>query len=299
MSVSPSRRDRDPGFAIEPRNRPFEAHCSTVEHEIRPGRTVSFLGEVDLSEIERLRVQAPPTRRLSYTAFVVKAVAMALREFPDANRRPYRSGPWPFGGPRLQAFTRRDVAVAVERDVPGAEGAAFIEILRDADTTPLDEITDALRTLGKADLSTNAQWREFQETIARYPGWIARRLIRRPLSSPDLWVKARGGAAVVSSAAKRGVDAVFGTWSHPIGVSFGEPRQRPVVVNNAVEPRSTFFLALNFDRRVISGAQAARFFHRIVEILEKADAEMKPYLLAEAPTTREDFPTIDEPATKF
>jgi pyruvate/2-oxoglutarate dehydrogenase complex dihydrolipoamide acyltransferase (E2) component len=298
MSDSPSRRDPEAGFAIEPRNKFFEANSSIVEHEVRPGRTISFLGEVDLSEIEKLRTHAPPIRQPSYTAFVVKAVALALREFPSANRRVYDSGFWPFGGPRLQNFTRRDVAVAIEREIPGAEGTAFIDILRDADTAPLDEITTALKALGKADVSKNAHWSELSASISRFPSWISHRLIRRRLSSPEHWVKTRGGAVLVSSPVKDGVDAVLGTWSHPIGVSFGEAKKRPMVVGNVVEPRTTFFLSLNFDRRIMTGSQAARFFHRIVEILEKAGVEMKLHLHEDVPTTREDFPTLDAPVTK-
>jgi len=63
--------------------------------------------------------------------------------------------------------------------------------------------------------------------------------------------------------------------------------------------RPTFNLSLNYDRSVMTGAQAARFFNRIIEILERAEVEMKPYLLEEAPPTREDFPTVNEPSTKL
>ena len=299
MSVSPSNRDHAADYAIEPSDRFFEANSLIVEHEIRPGRTISLLGEVNLSEIDRLRAQAPPVRKPSYTTFVVKAVALALREFPEANRRVYQKGIWPFGGPRLQAFTRRDVAVAIERDIARARETVFIDILKDADTAPLDEITVALKALGKADVTMNPQWREFSGLIDRFPGWISSRLIRSRLASPEYWVRARGGAVMVSSPARQTVDAVLGTWPHPIAVSFGAAKSRPVVVGNTVVPSSTFFLSLNFDRRIMTGDRAARFFHRIVETLEKAETEMKPYLFEEAPVTREDFPTLDEQVSKF
>src|SRR4051812_716411 len=101
-----SESARDDGFAIEPRNKFFEANRSIVEHEMRPGRTVSFLSEVDLTQVERVRKDAPTTNKPSYTTLVVKAVALALRDFPYANRRVCRRGIWPFAGHRLQAFTR-------------------------------------------------------------------------------------------------------------------------------------------------------------------------------------------------
>ena len=90
-------------------------------------------------------------------------------------------------------------------------------------------------------------------------------------------MKYRGGAVLVSSPAKYGVDAILGTWPHPVGISFGLVKPRPVVVEGAIVARPTFFLTLNFDRRVMAGAQAARFFKRIVDILEHPVREMDDF----------------------
>jgi len=284
----------DTGYEIRPRNKFFEANRAIVDHEIRPGRTVSFLAEVDLSSAERLRARLTGPGRPSYTALVVKAAALALDDFPYANRRVCRAGPWPFAGPRLQQFTRRDVAVAVERDIPGAESTAFLDIIRDADDSSLAEITRSLRALASADASNNRQWREFSGLIRRCPTWLSTQLIRLPLRSPRHWVRYRGGAILVSSPSKYGVDAVFGSWTHPIGISFGLVKPRALVVDGVVEARPTFFLTMNFDRRVMAGAQAARFFKRMVDLLERADHEFVPYCPAvQAPETRADFPTVD------
>src|SRR4051812_42177430 len=107
-------------FSIEPRNKFSEATRAIVEYEIRPGNTVSFTAEVDLTEVEAVRAGAAgQVRKASYTAFVVKAVALALRDFPYANRRVCRRAWLPLGA-RLQKFHNCDVAVAVERDFPGS-----------------------------------------------------------------------------------------------------------------------------------------------------------------------------------
>ena len=268
--------DAEAAYAVEPRSKFFEAFCALPEYENRPGHTLSFLSEVDLTEVERLRGRAAGGQKPSYTALVVKAVALALREFPYANRRVCRRSWLPFAGKRLQKFYRCDVAVAIEREFPGAEAAAFMDIVRDADRLPLATITDALRTLGTADVATNKQWREFSTLIARLPHRLAMLLIRLPWFFPALWVKYRGGAVLVSSPAKYGVDAVLATWSHPLGVSFGLVQPRPVVRGGEVVLRPTFALTLNFDRRVMAGAQAARFFERIINVLEGAETEMAP-----------------------
>jgi pyruvate/2-oxoglutarate dehydrogenase complex dihydrolipoamide acyltransferase (E2) component len=261
-------------YEIEPKSKYFEAIRAIAEYEIRPGNTVIFLSEVDLTEVERVRACADGGHRPSYTAFVVKAVALALRDFPYANRRVCRR-PWlPFSGPRLQKFHHSDVAVACERDIPGAESIAFLDILRDADRLSLMEITEALHELAVCDPSTNKQWREFSTLVARLPSWLSTLLIRLPCLLPSLWTKYRGGAVLVSSPAKYGVDVVAGTWTHPLGVSFGIARRRPVVRGESVVACPTFTLTLSFDRRVMAGAQAARMFRKIVERLEKAESEM-------------------------
>jgi pyruvate/2-oxoglutarate dehydrogenase complex dihydrolipoamide acyltransferase (E2) component len=288
--------DRDRPFEIEPRNKFSEATRRIVEYEIRPGNTVSFTADVDLTEVEAVRAAAAASgRRPSYTAFVVNAVALALRDFPYANRRVCRR-PWLPLGARLQKFLRCDVAVAVERDFPGSEATAFIDIVRDADRASLAEITDALHALATCDASTNQQWREFSGVITRLPQWLSTLLIRLPCFVPALWVKWRGGAALISSPAKYGVDAVIGTWSHPLGVSFGLVKPRPVVRDGQIVSRTTFTLTLNFDRRVMAGAQAARFFRRITERLERAETEMAP-IVSRGPSPRsENRPSAQVPS---
>src|SRR4051812_6405335 len=96
--------------------------------EIHMGDTVSFLGEVDLTEVERIRTSAGAAKP-SYTAFVIKALGLALREFPFANQRLYRPW-WPFARLRLQRFEACDVGVLIERDSPGNEAATFMDVLR-------------------------------------------------------------------------------------------------------------------------------------------------------------------------
>src|SRR5690606_16428039 len=118
--------------------------------------------------------------------------------------------------------------------------------------------------------------------ITRLPLWLSKRLIRLPLWSPRLYSRYRGGAVLISSPAKYGVDIVATTWSWPLGISFGVVKDRPVVKNGQVVPCKTFVLTLNFDRRVMAGAQAAKFCSRLIEVLEKADTEMADYFVSDA-----------------
>ena len=246
-----------PAYAIEPRDPWLEATHAALAREIRPGNTVTFAVEIDLTGVEASRASAAAAGggMPSYTAFVVEAVARALRDFPYANRRVFRRG-FPVPGPRLQKFLRQDVAVAVASDAPGAEYHAVVAIVREADRLSPVAITAALddpKTL-------------VSEARGGRPPW----------ADPVRWVETRGGAAIVGAAGQIEADAVIGTWSYPVGVAFGRVEPRAVVLDGAIVARPMCTLTLNFDRRVMAGAQAARFFRRLVERLEGEGIKSSP-----------------------
>jgi len=255
----------------ESTNRFFRVFCALPEREITAHVSVSFTSLVDLTAIEAIREDAEAAGRPkpSYTAFVVRAVSLALRQHPYANRKVFRS-PWRIGGPWLHAFTRADITVAAERDVPGREYIAFVDVLRDADTKTIQQVNEWLAALAGADEESNQQWREFSSLIQRLPWRVSAWILRLPAWIPSMWEQYRGGAVLVSSPAKYGVDAVNASWAWPIGVSFGFVEPRPVVRDGLVVARPCFSVLMNFDRRVMAGAAAAKFFKHVCDLLESA-----------------------------
>jgi pyruvate/2-oxoglutarate dehydrogenase complex dihydrolipoamide acyltransferase (E2) component len=240
---------------------------SMVEYEVDFSMTVCLIAEVDLSEIEKLRGKLG-AERPSYTALVVKALALALRDFPYANQRIVRGRFFPLLRSCIQKFNHSDIAVATERDLPGVTNVASIDILRNAEDLSLSAINGILRKLAQSDESTNENWRKQKYFMTARPRWLFRFLSKFPNWFPKAWVDYRGGAAVVSSPAKYGADTLVTSWSWPIGVSFGFVKERPVVRDGKVVACPTFNLILNFDRRIMAGAQAGRFFARFKEYLE-------------------------------
>jgi len=270
MEQQLSSASSEPSYRLEPRNKFFSAIASISGFELRrPGNTVTFLSEVDLSEVEAVRARSASRggRRPSYTAFVIKAFALALREFPYANRRVHR---FPLVGPRIQTFKQIDAAVLIEREQPEAPMVAFVDMIRHADGLGLDAITERLHQLAISDVSSNEQWRAFTRIITWLPTWLAGWVLKMPVRVPRLWVQYRGGAFAVSSPGKYGVDVITAMWPWPVSVSFGMVKQRPVVRQGQIAACPTFVLTLNFDRRLMAGAQAARFFKRAVDLLEAA-----------------------------
>lgn len=258
------QKEKEP-FAIKKAHKFYTVNAAIVEKEIRSGLTVTFSSEVDLSNIEAIRVVSGD--KPSYTAFVIKALARTLQELPYGNRRIIRS--WiPGFGDRLQQFTSSDIAVACERQIPGIEVATFIDVLRSAEQLTLGQITEWLRKLSQADEENNPQWKSYKNAIFQMPTWLSSLIISLPTKSAFLWCKWRGGAALISSPAKYGVDSINGCWMHPLGVTFGVVKKRVLVKDEQMVICPTFTFSLNFDRRVMAGAQAARFFQRLIQLLE-------------------------------
>jgi pyruvate/2-oxoglutarate dehydrogenase complex dihydrolipoamide acyltransferase (E2) component len=253
----------------ESTNRFFRVLCSLSDGEIQANVSVSFSSTIDLSAVEAIRANASQSgrRKPSYTAFVIKAVAQALREYPYANRRVFRS-PWSLGGPWLHTFDQADVAVAAERDMPGREYVAFMDVVREADKQSLDEINMWLAALAHSDEETNQQWKEFSTLIRRMPWRFSALILRLPVWIPSWWERYRGASVLVSSPAKYGVGSVTASWAWPIGVSFGFVQPKPVVRDGVIVVRPCFEFLVNFDRRVMAGAAAAKFFKRVCELLE-------------------------------
>ncbi|SDM68300.1 2-oxoacid dehydrogenases acyltransferase (catalytic domain) [Geoalkalibacter ferrihydriticus] len=256
----------------------FHVARSVVGKEVRVGNTITFINEIDLTNIETIRSGWTDGRKPTYTAFVAKAASLGLREFPYANRRLYRLPLFPPVRTRMQTFHDVNIAVACERNEPGIEVATFMDVLKDVDRLSMTEIGDWLNELAHCDISNNRQWRDFFNLICSTPGWLASFIVSLPLHFPRLWWKWRGGALVISSPGKYGVDYMIGAWPAPLGVSFGFAKERPVVRDGKLATAKTMKLTLNWDRRVMAGAQAARFFRRMSDILENPEENMKEWL---------------------
>ena len=272
---------------IRKANRIYEVVRSIVEYEIYPANTVSFFNQVDLTAAERLRGarKAAGLPHPSYTALVVKAAALTLKAFPQANGRVLDRSFNPFAGTRLQQFSHCDIAVQAEMNLPDTEVATFADVLRDADQVSFEAMGRWLRELANPEESGNRQWAEFHRLVTWAPRWLARWALRAPLFSPALWERYRGGALLVNSPARHGVDMLASAWTWPITVSFGLVKERPMVVDGEVVARRCFTLIMNFDRRLMAGAQAARFFKHLTDLIERADETLADHFERPTPSS--------------
>ncbi len=188
--------------------------------------------EVDMSQAVAVRDQLcaiaePPP---SYNDLIVKAVALALREFPRVNSS-YRDA-------AFETYSRVNVGIAV-----AVADGLMVPTIFDADRKSLAEISSA---------STQLTARARDGSIT--PG---------ELSGATFSISNLGMYGVDS------FSAVINP-PHAAILAVGSLKPRPVVDDaGTLVARPTIKLALACDHRILYGADAARFLARVRELLEK------------------------------
>jgi pyruvate dehydrogenase E2 component (dihydrolipoamide acetyltransferase) len=180
-----------------------------------------------LSEHNRDR---PPAERLILGVIQLKAVALALREYPDLN------GWWVNGRPVPGRGIHVGMAVALRG------GGVVAPAIRDTDRLSLQEVMVAARSL-----------------VDRVRGG---KLRSSELADATITVTSlgeRGVDAVVGVIQPPQVALV----------GFGRPTRRPWVVGNQVVPRDVVTASLSGDHRASDGHRGALFLARVEELLQE------------------------------
>lgn len=265
-------------FSVMPRNKMFELYTILNKENIPEARVIA-VREIDISSMERARTQSGLALngvKPTYTAFIAKAVAQVLQEMPQANRITIESLLYK----RVVQLHTTDVSVAVERnDSQGNSGGAFIYTVCDTLKKTLVEISNDIAGLSVSETSGDdprlERWRSMIRAVRDVPFmWVIRSVLWLHKNIPALYIKNRGGAAMISSPSKYGVDFIAAHWPYTLGISFGFAKERPWVENGQLVVRKTMAMTLAFDRRLVPGADGARFMNRLCELLENAETTL-------------------------
>lgn len=246
-------------FKMLERNHYLSTHVGLVK-EWCTQDVVSFSQLVDFTTVENARDRYKSQGQVapSYTAFIVDAIAFALRDHPKLNRIVYRG----LAGYRWVQFDSIDIALAVEV-VQGDLDIAYASIIRNADQLGLDGIAGTLLKLASAP-DNDLQLKR----LRRFPAPFAALMARSTRLHPKLWVRFRGGSCAVTSPGKYGVEAISAKTSWPLTFAFGKVTERPMVVNGCCVPRRSVVLSMAWHRELTTGAVAVRFFEQIVQKLQ-------------------------------
>jgi pyruvate dehydrogenase E2 component (dihydrolipoamide acetyltransferase) len=185
----------------------------------------------DITELENFRKkQAGRGPKLTVTAFALKAVAVALRQFPHFNASLDSAG----GALVLKRYYHIGVAV-------DTEAGLLVPVLRDVDKKSVVQLA--------AELAE-----------------VADRARQRKLSADEM----RGGTFTITNLGGIGGTSFTPiiNWPEVAILGLSRARWEPQVRDGQVTQRLMLPLSLSYDHRVIDGAAAARCTRCIAEMLE-------------------------------
>ena len=223
---------------------------------------VHGLVEFDVTEARaRLRDRREKTGTgLSFTGFLVFCLARAIEDHPHVNAyRDWRG--------RIVRFDDVDVMVIVETEIDGNR-IGVPHVVRAANRRSLESIHDEIRAAQRG--SDGGLQSGAADLALRLPGSLRRLFFRLPQWFPRRWKRIAGTVAVTSV----GMFGTGGGWgitptNYTLQLTVGGIARKPGVVDGEIEPREYLSVTVTVDHDVVDGAPAARFVHRLKELVEE------------------------------
>lgn len=200
---------------------------STIPH-------VTNFDDADITELERIRKGSMADYvgdvKLTMMSFVMKAVALSLKQNPDLNCSLDLENKQII----YKDYVNLGVAVDTERGL-------VVPVLRDVDKLSIPQIAQALTKMAQ-----NARAAKF--------------------AVEDL----RGGTFTISNLGAVGGQYSTPIINHPevAILLLGRSRKTPVVIDDQIQIRLLMPLSLSYDHRMVDGATAARFLNDVIGYLE-------------------------------
>ena len=197
---------------------------------------VTLQRKADITQLDALRRKhrdrvAAAGGQLTLMPILMKVVAGALREFPKLNAA--------IDMETQEIVYRRYIHIGVATDT---DRGLIVPVVRDADRKTITELAIEIRELAEKARDRKATLDEL-----------------------------RGGTFTISNLGGMGV-GFFNAILHPpqVGIlAVGRAEMEPVWIEGEFQPRLRMPLALNFDHRLIDGADGARALNWMVEAIEE------------------------------
>jgi pyruvate dehydrogenase E2 component (dihydrolipoamide acetyltransferase) len=190
--------------------------------------------EIDMSKIASLRAKAKDEfekryeTKLTFMPFFVKAAVAGLRAYPTLNAS--------LDGTNMVLHKEVNIGIAVALD-----WGLIVPVIKNADEKNLLGIQRNLNDLAERARSKKLKPEEVQEGTFSItnPGVFGGLFGLPVISQPNVGI-----------------------------LGLGAIEKRPVVINDSIAIRSMCYVTLSYDHRVVDGAIAHQFLHKIKETLE-------------------------------
>ncbi len=192
---------------------------------------LTITAEADVTDLadELAASSARSGQRATYTAAIVRATALALRDHPRVGAT------WTDEGLRLPELIDIGVAVALDDGL-------VVPVVRNAATKSLEQLDGEIADLARRARIALLTEDETQGAVFSVTNLGANRIDAfTPLLNPP----------------------------QTATLGLGRARQRPAVVDGTIAVRTLVVLSLTFDHRVLDGAPAAAFLDAVITALEE------------------------------
>jgi len=196
----------------------------------------TYVDEVDATALVALRKALKPAAeaqgsKLTYLAFIMKALAIVLRDFPSINAN--------MDEERFELVLKGTVNIGIATDTPAG---LYVPVVKHVERKSILELAREV-----ADLTDRV--REGRATMSDF----------------------QGGTITITSVGNIGGRFATPILNHPevaiLGVN--QIHDRPMVIDGQVVARKMMYLSPSFDHRVIDGAVGARFVSALKALLEQ------------------------------
>jgi pyruvate/2-oxoglutarate dehydrogenase complex dihydrolipoamide acyltransferase (E2) component len=229
---------------------------------------ISALLEMDVTESRKnLRNIKRTGAEVSFTGWILKAIAEAIREHPEA-------AAYLFNKKRMGTFHHINISTMVEKDVEGKKVPIPLVIENTAEKS-IAEITAEISKAKGQNLSSD-EWvlgrspGFYTKLYARLPGFVRRGIWNWIKRHPHLAYRQMGNVMVTSLIMLGRSHGWFIHKSvHPISFGIGAVSRKPWVIGNEVKIREILQMTVLLDHDVIDGAPMVRFINALVERIEK------------------------------
>jgi pyruvate/2-oxoglutarate dehydrogenase complex dihydrolipoamide acyltransferase (E2) component len=235
---------------------------------------VTALLEIDVTSAwESIRAQPRNEERFSFIAWLIKAVADSVAEYPEAAA---------FNQPRhgrVMVFEDVDISIVIEKEVQGswvplpyvvraAQTKTPLQIHRELEAAKAQTVVDeggyVLGEPGQASL---------MKAFLVLPQWLRLWFMKTFLLDHPRRMQASMGSVAVTTVGMVGHTHgwIVPTTMHPLCLAFGSINEQPRVVKEKVEVRRILHLTTLVDHDAVDGAPAARFMDGLVRRLEAGE----------------------------
>ncbi len=219
----------------------------------------SMVMVIDVGWAENLRKHYSGENKITITAILLKAIALAQRHHPAT-----RTEVLPLG----DTVTYDDIVAGftVEREVDGEPTVFFGEIVS-PETKSIEEIAHELRECGYEPIQLNPSF-ALQAGFATMPAVIRRLILKLGRNFPAFRLKAQKSTFGVTTLGKYGVSLIVCPCICTSTFGIGAIEDSVVVRGHKVDVKTTLPITFNYDQRVLNHIEAASFFREVCQLLE-------------------------------